>query len=275
MGLFKKDPCCLCGGKTGLFDKKCIDGKVCKDCSSRMSVWFDDYKNTTAEALRDQLQVKADDMSHISSFNFKKIFGEMGVILIDDEAKVFTAFPDTSSGLFSDPRNVRSIDDVIDLNPDIISFNQAKDFDIKITETTREEKQTVNGEQVSYNPPHIVYMYMFTLRMTIDHPYIKCVDIMLNKGAVQIKNVGYRQWTDPGRKLAAHLLHLPSMIKEEQAEVYDNDSLLDVFMRSKYEMPDYSYGFKCSLSNWESIQKYQYYLVMAREIKNIILGEEN
>lgn len=26
MSLFKKETCCLCGGKTGLPDKKCMDG---------------------------------------------------------------------------------------------------------------------------------------------------------------------------------------------------------------------------------------------------------
>mgnify|MGYP003491978071 CR=1 FL=1 len=32
MGLFKKENCCLCGGKTGMLDKKCLSGKVCKEC---------------------------------------------------------------------------------------------------------------------------------------------------------------------------------------------------------------------------------------------------
>ena len=275
MGLFKKDPCCLCSGKTGLLDKKCIDGKVCKECRKKMSVWFDNYKNVTAEMLNAQLQSKSEDMKHLDDYNFSKIFGEMGVILIDDEAKVFTAFPDTSSGLFKDQRNVRSIEDVKDLNPDIISFSQVKDFDIDITETMREDKQTVDGQQVSFNPPHITYMYMFTLRLKVEHPYIEFVNIMLNRGAVQIKNIGYRQWSNPGKKMAAHILGLPTLIKEEQAAVYDNKSLLDFFTRSKFEMPDYSYGFKCSYNNWEDILKYQYYLVMAREIQNIITGKEN
>ena len=49
--------------------------------------------------------------------------------------------------------------------------------------------------------------------------------------------------------------------------------LLHAFMRSDYEMPDYSYGFKCSPFNWEEIRRYQYYLAMAREIQTIITGK--
>ncbi|MBQ9519339.1 MAG: DUF4428 domain-containing protein [Firmicutes bacterium] len=272
MGLFKKEDCVLCGGKTGLFDKKCFDGKVCKECTKKLSVWFDDYKGADKGLLEGQIGIRELNLMEAPTLNFSKIFGEFGVILIDEEAKKFIAFPDTSSGLFGSQRKVKSLDDVIDLGPDIIKFSMVKDFEIDITETSREEKQTVNGQQVSYDPPHILYMETFTLRMKIEHPYIKSIYIQLNDGAVQIHNLGRRIWTDPGRKLAAHLLGLPGLVKENQAAVFDNESLLHYFMRSEYEMPDSSYGFKCTQRNWDEIKKYHYYLAMAREIQNIITG---
>ena len=274
MGLFKKENCCICGGKTGMLDKKCLSGKVCKECTKKMSPWFDDYKNSNAGALDAQRLGREIDVGLVEAkmYNFSKIFGEFGVILIDEKEKRFVAFPDTSSGLFGNQKKVKSIDDVIDLGPDIIRFDQVEDFEIDITETTREEKQTVNGQQVSYNPPHILYMETFTLRMKINHPYVKSIYIQLNDGAVQIHNIGRRLWTDPGRKLAAHLLDLPGLVKENNEAVYDNKSLLHAFLGSNYQMPDYSYGFKCSPFNWEEIRKYHYYLAMAREIQNIITG---
>lgn len=272
MGLFKKENCCLCGGKTGLLDKKVRDGKVCKDCTKKLSVWFDDYKNSDKVLLEAQIALRTHDAVIAKDFNFNKIFGEYGVILIDEDAQRFIAFPSTSKGLFGNQRDVKSIDDVIDLGPDIIRFDMVEDFEIDITETSREEKFTENGEQKSYNPPHILYMETFTLRMKLNHPYIKSIYIQLNDGAVQIKNIGRRQWTDPGRKLAAHLLNLPGLVKENQQAVYDNDTLLKAFLRSDYEMPDYSYGFKCSINNWEEVQRYHYYLAMAREIQDIIKG---
>ena len=273
MGLFKKENCCLCGGKTGILDKKCVDGKICKNCTKKMSVWFDDYKNASAEALNSQLLTRENDASLVKTYNFSKIFGEFGVILIDEENKKFIAFPSTANGLFGNQRTVKSLDDVIDLGPDLISFDMVEDFEIDITETSREEMRMADGKQESYNPPHILYMETFTLRMKINHPYIKSIYIQLNDGAVQIHNIGRRLWTDPGRKLAAHLLNLPGLVKENQEAVYDNESLLRTFLRSDYDMPDYSYGFKCSAFNWDEIRRYHYYLAMAREIQTIITGK--
>ena len=274
MGLFKNENCCLCGGKTGLLDKKCYNGKVCKDCCKKLSVWFKNYKGFDKTLLEAQIEIREANAFQAKYLNFNKIFGEFGVILIDEKEKKFVAFPDTRSGLFGSQRKVKSIDDVMDLGPDLIDFNMVEDFEIDITETTREEKRTVDGQQVSYDPPHILYMETFTLRMKLNHPYIESIYIQLNDGAVQIRNIGRRLWTDPGRKLAAHFLDLPGLVKENQAAVFDNESLLHTFLRNEYEMPDYSYGFKCTLDNWEDIKKYQYYLMMAREIKNIITGTE-
>lgn len=273
MSLFKKEDCCLCGGKTGLLDKKCLDGKICKECTKKCSVWFDDFKNSSRAQMERQLQIRSEQADLVKACHFNKVFGEFGVILIDEEARKFIAFPDTSSGLFGSQRKVKSLDDVIDLGPDLIDFDQVEDFEIDITQTSREEKQTVDGKQVSYDPAHILYMISFTLRLKLKkHPYINSMYIQLNDGAVQIHNLGRRLWTDPGRKLAAHLLDLPAMIKEEQEIIFDNESLLHYFMRSPYEMPDYSYGFKCTQRNWDEIRKYHYYLIMAREIQRIITG---
>ena len=271
MGLFKKDDCCLCGGKTGLLDKKCMDGKVCKDCTKKLSVWFEDYKTTDKLHLMGQIGERKIYVDMARAYPFNKIYGEFGVILISEAQKVFVAFPDTSKGLFGSQRTVRSMEDVIDLGPDIVEFRQVEDFELDITETSREEKRVANGKEESYDPPRILYMETFTLRLKLRHPYIKTMSIQLNDGAVQIHNQGRRIWTDPGRKLAAHLLGLPGLVKEDMAAVYDNASLLDAFLRSPCEMPDYSYGFKCTPFNWEEIRRYQYYLAMAREIQTIIM----
>ncbi|MBQ7565504.1 MAG: DUF4428 domain-containing protein [Oscillospiraceae bacterium] len=274
MGLFHKEPCCLCGGKTGLLDKKCMDGKVCKECRSKTSPWFDDWKNASKLTLETQIAMRTADLALAKMGNYNKVFGEFGVILIDEQKRKFIAFPDTSKGLFGSQRKVKSLNDVIDLGPDVIDFDAVQDFEIDITETSREEKRTENGQQVSYIPPRFVYMETFTLRLKQDHTFFKSMSIQLNDGAVQIHNEGRRVWTDPGRKLAANLLGLPGLVKEEQEAVFDNESLLHAFLRSDNEMPDFSYGFKCTPLNWEEIRRYHYYLAMAREIQRIITGKE-
>lgn len=272
MGLFSKESCCLCGGKTGMLDKKSASGKVCKECREKLSVWFDDYKGATADDLRAQLAQKEADLERAKTLDFSKVFGEFGVILIDEEARVFTAFADTSSSFFGSQRAVSSIDDVMDLRPDLIGFDQVEDIEIDINEGYREEMRTVNGAQESYDPPHFTYMESFTLRIKVNHPYIQSVYVPLNSGTVQIRTVGRRLKTDYGRRLAAYLLDLPELVAENWEAIYNNDSLIDWFYHSEYEMPEYSYGFKCSHENWQQIRKYQYYLVMAREIQDTILG---
>ena len=269
-GVFQKESCCICGGKTGMLDKKTLDGKVCKDCTKKLSVWFDDYKSSNTEDLKKQIASKEKELFEISKYHFTKVFGEQGVILIDEANRVFTAFSDTSGKLFGAQRSVKSIEDVMDLRPDIISFDQINDIEIDVKETSREDKRTVDGKQVSYDPPHMVYMYNFTLRILVEHPYIKRIYVPLNREAVHIKNVGRRIWTDPGRKITAWMTGLPTLVKEEQAEVYDNETLLHSFFRSRYEMPDSSYGFRCTIENWEDIQKYQYYLFVANKIEQCL-----
>lgn len=273
MGLFSKENCCLCGSKTGMLDKKCASGKICKGCREKLSLWFEDYKNSTVNDLQAQLAQKEADLERIKTLNFSKFFGEAGVILIDEEARVFTAFASTSPSLFATRKNVSSIEDVMELRPDLIRFDQVEDFEIDINEITHEEKRTVDGKQESYNPPHYTYMESFTLRLKIkDHPFIQSVYVPLCSAAVHIKHVGRRVKTDYGRKLASYLLDLPALVTENQAAVYNNNSLIDLFYHSPYEMPEYSYGFKCTRENWKDIQKYQYYLFMAQQIQNIITG---
>lgn len=272
MGIFSKENCCLCGGKTGLLDKKSASGKVCKECRGKLSVWFDAYKESTADDLRAQLSRKEADLERIKTLNFKKAFGEFGVILIDEDARVFTALPDTANGLFAQRKSVTSIDEVMDKRPDLIGFDQIKDIEIDITENAREEKRTVDGQQQSYDPPRYTYLESFTLNITLDHPYIRTIRVPLCNGTVQIKNEGRRLKSDLGKKLAAYMLDMPHLITENVSAVYDNDSLADLVYHSAYEMPAYSYGFKCSRENWDSIRSYQYYICMGHEIERILLG---
>lgn len=160
----------------------------------------------------------------------------------------------------------------MELRPDLISFDCVEDIEIDIDENAREEKRTVDGQQQSYDPPRYTYLESFNLRIKLDHPYIHSMYIPLCSGSVQIKNEGRRVKSDLGKKLAAYMLEMPGLITENMAAVYDNASLMDLFGRSPYEMPAYSFGFKCSLENRESIRKYQYYICMTREIERILLG---
>ncbi len=65
-------------------------------------------------------------------------------------------------------------------------FNQVEKVDVNVTVTSREEKQTVDGKMVSYNPRHMVYMAQFSVTSKLKgHPFIRVMTVPLNNGAIQ------------------------------------------------------------------------------------------
>ena len=271
MALFEKKNCSVCGAKIGLLGgHKLADGNLCKDCAKKLSPWFSDYKSASEESIRAQLADREENKKRLAAFKTTKCFGEYGSIVIDEDARVFAAIEDSASSLFGERKEITDISQIIDRNPDVIRFDQVTDVDIDIVQTQREEKQTVNGQQVSYNPKHILYMYMFYAVIRVDHPYISAIRVQLNNDAVQIPNEGERLRNKIGLRLAEYLLDLPIRDVRTTEKIYNNNSLKDVLLRNPYSMPDYSYGFKCTLRNREGIQRYGYYLLMTKEIAETV-----
>ncbi|MBO6052213.1 MAG: DUF4428 domain-containing protein [Clostridia bacterium] len=267
MALFEKKNCSVCGAKIGLLGgHKLSDGNLCKDCAKKLSPWFSDYKSTPTESIRAQLADREENRKRLSVFKTTKCFGEFGAIVIDEDARVFTAIEDSAASLFGERKEITDIAQIIDRNPDVVRFDQVTDVDIDIVQTQHEEKQTVNGQQVSYNPKHITYMYVFYAVIKLNHPYIPSMRVQLNNNAVQIPNEGERLRNKVGLRLAEYLLDLPIRDVTKTEKIYNNNSLKDILTRNPYSMPDYSYGFKCSLRNREGIERYGYYLLMTQEI---------
>jgi len=276
MGLFDKKDCSICGAKIGLLgNKKLKDGNMCKECAAKLSVWFQDRSDSTVAQIQNQLAMRKENAEVLTrGFNVSRAYGEFGCILIDENVGNFVALPDTSDSFFGDAKIITSIDQIKDKNPDIIMFSEVENVDVKVTVTSREDKQTVDGKQVSYNPKHMVYMAQFSVIITLkDHPYIKTMSVPLNNGAIQIKNMGERKVTEYKDTVRAMLTGYKGrdFDIENQSAFYNNNSLKDLIFRTEYDLPDYSYGFKVDrISNWKQIQEYQYYLAMAEEIKRVL-----
>ena len=276
MGLFDKKECSICGAKIGLLgNKKLKDGNMCKDCASKLSVWFQDRSDSTVAEIKNQLDIRKGYADMLSkNFIVSRAYGEFGCILIDEVDGIFVALPDTSDSFFGDAKVVTSIDQIRDKNPDVIMFNQVAGVDVNVTVTSREEKQTVDGNQVSYNPRHMIYMAQFSVAIKLKgHPFIKTMMIPLNNGAIQIRNIGERKVTEYKDTVRAMLSGYKGrdFEIENQSAFYNNNSLRDLILRTEYNLPDYSYGFKVDrITNWKQIQEYQYYLAMAEEIKNVL-----
>lgn len=271
MGLFSKKNCCICNEKVGLLGGlKLKDGDLCKECKKKLSPFFDDAKESTVEDIKKQIGAREENYRQLDNLEINKIYGEFGVILIDETNKKFVALKDTSDGLFKSQKVINGIEDVKDRNPDIIDFKDIEDVEIKIIQTSREEKQTVNGEQVSYNPKHYTYMIGFDVIIKVNHPYIKTIRISLKNGTVQIYNEGLRKQDDYIAGFVKEKLGLQRV--ENKAVHYDNLTIHNLVEKAMQIMPDYSYGFKCSLKNFDSIKEYAYYLALCDEIKTTLLN---
>lgn len=276
MGLFDKKDCSICGAKIGLLgNKKLKDGNMCKDCASKLSVWFQDRSDSTVAEINSQLGIRkayADMLE--KNFIVSRAYGEFGCILIDEVDGIFVALPDTSDSFFGEAKVVTSIDQIKDKKPDVIMFKEVEGVDVNVTVTSREEKQTVDGNQVSYNPKHMIYMALFSVTIRLKgHPFIKTMTVPLNNGAIQIHNMGERkvaEYKDTVRAMLTGYKGRDFEI-ENQSAFYNNNSLKDLILRTEYNLPDYAYGFKVDrITNWKQIQEYQYYLAMAEEIKSVL-----
>ena len=271
MGLFSKKFCCICGEKVGLFGGiKLKDGDLCKECRKKLSPFFDNGKEFSIEDIKNQIKAREDNYNQLDNLEINKIYGEFGVILIDEKNKKFVALSDTSDGLFKSPKAVSSIADVKEKNPDIIDFKDIEDVDVKIIETSREEKQTVDGQQVSYDPKHYTYMIGFDIVIKLNHPYIKVMRISLKNGTVQIYNEGRKLEENYVTGFVKDKLGLQRV--ENIEKNYTNVTIHNLVEKAMQVMPDYSYGFKCTMKNYDSIKEYAYYLALCDEIKTTLLG---
>lgn len=275
MGLFSKKNCCICGEKVGILGGlKLKDGDLCKECKKKLSPFFDDGKESTVEDIKKQIAAREENYKKLDELEINKIYGEFGVILIDEKNKKFAILKDTSDSLFGNQKVVNGIEDVKDKNPDIIDFKDVEDVEVKILQTNREEKQTINGEQVSYDPKHYTYLIGFDIIIKVNHPYIKVMRISIKEGTVQIYNEGLRRQDDYIAGFVKDKLGL-SRIENKEAHYdihFDNLQMKDLVEKSMQVMPDYSFGFKCSLRNYDDIKEYAYYLALCDEIKTTLLN---
>ncbi|MBQ9001354.1 MAG: DUF4428 domain-containing protein [Eggerthellaceae bacterium] len=271
-GLFKKESCGVCGAEVGaLKRKKIADGAICKGCAAKCSPWFDDFKGATTASIQEQIEYRERNKNELRSFELGRSYGDFGAVLISADGKRFCALGKSSEGFFSSPRQIASIDEVIDMNPDIIPVSDVESVDVDIRETRDEHKRTENGRQVSYSPRRYTYKYTFVVDIRTKHPYAKNIRVQLNNGTVNINHEGERMpWVfDSTRNLADMLSEVPGF--EKQKEVLAGDSLGAKVVRGLTSMAtadSYTmYGFNVTPSNRASVEKYGRYVDMANEIR--------
>lgn len=270
MGLFNSKVCDICGQKIKLLsNKKLKDGNLCKECANKLSPFFKERKESTISEIQEQLKSREENQKELENYNFNKIFGDYGVILIDEDSKKIAIINETSDGLFKSQRKVKSLEDIKDKNPDIISFDQIKELKIDIKQMTNEEYRIVDGKSVSYDPKRYKYGMDFYIDMEIEHTYIKQARIQLNNGSILIITEGRRREDNYKERFLHDFFGLTR--KEDRKVDYEAESFEELISKVTYFLPEYAFGFKVDqFRNATQIKEYASYLAKAEEIKRII-----
>lgn len=271
--LFSKESCAICGQEVGTLKKrKLADGVMCKDCEAKLSPWFVERRESSIAQIKDQLAQREQNRQALEGFEVSKQFGDSGAFFFDETHGCFCAVAARNDGpIFGKSDPIKGVAQLRDRNVDIIELDQVTSVYVDINERRDEMKHSVDGEQVSYNPKRWRYSEDFWVTVNLDHPYIGQMKVCIGTLLIEVEEERLRN--SVGRKVAEWLLDDPRLNVERNAALYDDNSLMAQLMRGSWEMPDYSYGFRCNRRNWESIQRYGLYLAMLEQIRRELTGE--
>lgn len=178
MGLFDKKFCDICGNKIGLLgNRKLEDGNSCKDCTKKLSPWFDERRHSTVAQIKEQLAYREDNRQAVAAFNTTRSFGESYQILyIDERTRKFLI---AGSGSFKDN------------NPDVVDFSQVTSVNLDARDSRKELKQKdAQGNEISFNPPRYEHEYDFNVVIRVNHPWFDEMRFKLNRNKLVIQELG-------------------------------------------------------------------------------------
>ncbi len=173
--LFEKKNCAICGKELGMLGKtKISDGHICKDCSGKLSPYFNGYRSSTAEDIRTQLAYREENARQVASFN--------PTTTIDGGGK--KVYLDENAGrlIITNQSNWRSS------NPDLMELSQITGCDTEVRESKTEIKRTnAQGEEVSYNPPRYDIDYDIYVKVFVSSPYFSEISWKVNSSRIDKK----------------------------------------------------------------------------------------
>lgn len=171
MGLLSKN-CVICGGSgSALSSRKLSDGHICGNCISKLSPWFNDFRNSDSEDIRRQLNYREKNRKALDDFEVTKSWG------IKKYADAMQFVYDAGRRQFvvcEGPAD--KTEDFADRNPDIISFDQVKDVWLEVDEYWTEgngefEPKPFNQNLTQEKYKQVYWRYDFYLGISSDHPY--------------------------------------------------------------------------------------------------------
>lgn len=173
--MFEKKVCAICGAEIGMLgNRKLEDGNMCKECEAKLSPWFNERRSSTVKQIEEQLAYREENKQAVAVFRTTRSLGKYTKVLLDEDAGNFV---------------VTSARDLVEANPDVLSFSQVTGCELKIEEDSTEEMtEDKDGRSVSYNPPRYTYSYDFDIMIRVNHPYFDEISFRLNSSSVETTN---------------------------------------------------------------------------------------
>ena len=228
--LFSKKECAICGGEIGLFgNRKLEDGNMCKTCAAKLSPFFSDRRESTVEEIKEQLAYREANRDAVAALHVTRVMGSGNTkVYIDEDAGKFMVASDEIT---------KSHQNLLDINPDVIGFEQVTGVELDIDEDYDEEKREIkdaegNTKRVSYNPPRYTWSYDFHVLLRVNHPYFGEIKFRLNESNVELnpdnplpqmrkpdpkKNVDYCFYEDMGKEIKEVLMQARQQVRDEAA----------------------------------------------------------
>ncbi len=175
--IFEKKVCSICGNESGLLgNRKLEDGNLCKECTSKLSPWYEERRHATVENIKAHLMFREENRKALQKMNPIKSIGEY--------YKIHIGYEMTYPSYFIVSKEL----DYVAENADIILITSLKDCRLDVSEHCTElTKLDENKQRVSYNPPRFEYRYDFNVVLGVDLPYCNEIKFKLNKHSVKVE----------------------------------------------------------------------------------------
>ena len=203
--LFEKKYCAVCGTELGLLGKARIaDGHLCKECSGKLSPYFEGRRSATTDQIIEQLAYREQNKEAVAAFNPTRTLGIDTKVYVDEDA---------GKVIVTRSENWR------EENPDVFGYEQITGCDFNVDESRTELKRTNSkGERISYSPPRYEYSYSFYVTIHINHPYVSKIRFKLNRNKIeQYGSAEYRSAEDNAIQIRDKLTSLHEHVREAKA----------------------------------------------------------
>ncbi len=128
--MLEKKRCDVCGARIRLSANKSPKNVIlCKNCASRLSVWFTGEKGSSLTEIREQLAFREANRREVLAFQTTRSYGTYTKLYVDEPAGKFL---------------ICGSSNFLEVNPDVLSFDQVTGCEIEIPETRHEIRRRVS-----------------------------------------------------------------------------------------------------------------------------------